>query len=77
MSAKVLVEAVHVVPGALLDSSVNRSASRGSSGITRDLLGVEVLGQVVPVVVLDIIVSISAIRGSTGSTRGLVGHYCQ
>ena len=75
-----LVEAVHVVPGALLDSSVSRSASRGSSGITRDLLGVEVLdevGQVVPVVVLDIIVSISAIRGSTGSTRGLVGHYCQ
>ena len=38
LSVEVLVEAVQVVPGALLHSSVSRSASIGSAGSTRGLV---------------------------------------
>ena len=39
MSVEGLIEAVQVVPGALLDSNVSRSASIGSTGSTRGLVG--------------------------------------
>ena len=83
MSVEVLVEAVQVVPGALLGIIIIRSASRGSTGSTSCSGGhysVEVLvetEQLVPGVLLDSIVSRSASRGSTGSTSGSSGHYCQ
>ena len=58
-----LVEAVQVVSGVVLDSIVCRVVVKAV--------------QVVPVVVVDTIASRSAREGSTGSTRGFVEQYCQ